>query len=126
MKIPGIWYVALAALITAALAVLYAFAPDQYSFYPRCFLYVMTGWQCPGCGGLRATHSLLHGDIGAAFSYNPLLVSLAPVGLIAACWLGFQKASGRPLRWPTKLLWLLLGVGVVFTVVRNVPGVFLL
>ena len=124
MKINGVWYVVVAVLITAMLAVIYACAPDQYSFYPRCFFYVLTGWQCPGCGGLRATHSLLHGDVGAAFAYNPLLVSLAPIALVAACWAGFQKVTGKPLRWPIKLLWLLLCVCMVFTVVRNVPGAF--
>ena len=124
MKLNRAWYVALALLAVAAAAVLYLFAPDQHRFYPRCLFYALTGWQCPGCGGLRAMHSLLHGNVGAAFTYNPLLVSLVPVALGTALWLVFQKSSGKSLRLPIKplCLWLLLGVGVVFAVVRNLPG----
>ena len=126
MKINRAWYVAWALLAVAGVAALYLFAPDQHGFYPRCFFYALTGWQCPGCGGLRAMHSLLHGDIGAAFAYNPLLVSLVPAMLAAVWWLVVQKSAGKPLRLPMKplCLWLLLGVGVVFAVVRNLPGGF--
>jgi hypothetical protein len=128
MKINRAWYVMLVVLAMGSMAVLYAFAPGEYSFYPRCYFYVMTGLQCPGCGGLRATHSLLHGDFRGAFAYNPLLTSLIPAVAAAAVWVLFHRAAGKPLRWPIKplCLWLLLGVSVVFAVVRNLPAAFLL
>jgi hypothetical protein len=123
MKINRLWYILLALLALTALAIVYAFAPGQYSFYPRCFFFGITGWQCPGCGSLRATHALLHGDIHAAFAYNPLLVSLMPATAFAGLWVGFCKLTNRGLRLPVRplCLWLLLGMGVLFAVVRNLP-----
>ncbi|MDI1290839.1 MAG: DUF2752 domain-containing protein, partial [bacterium] len=65
---------AAAAGLLAALAVLYAFDPAQEHVFPTCMLYEWTGILCPGCGGLRATHQMLHGDLAAALRHNPLLV----------------------------------------------------
>jgi len=106
----------------AAASLLFFFAPDQYPFYPRCLFYVLTGLQCPGCGGLRAAHRLLHGDIAAAFHLNPLLVALLPVVLLLALGWLMNRLSGqdwlRPLRQPFWL-WLLLVVVLAFAVGRN-------
>ena len=68
---------AVAALLVIA-AVFYFFNPESYGFYPRCPLFVLTGWQCAGCGGTRAVHSLLHGDFAHAFELNPLLFLAVP------------------------------------------------
>ncbi len=105
-------------------AMLYFFPPEQYRLYPRCLLYSWTGWQCPGCGGLRATHQLLHGNFAAAFQLNPLFVLLLPALALlpGAHWL--KRATGRdwlpPLRRPFWL-WLLLALVVAFTLARNLP-----
>ena len=119
-------YGAISALAGAVvLAVLYYFPPGQYAFYPRCGLYMLTGLQCPGCGGLRAAHCLLHGDLSAAFHYNPLLVLITPGVIVLAGWVTLQKLNGNPLpRWAKRplWLWLLLGVGVVFSILRNLPA----
>ena len=32
--------------------------------FPACPFKLLTGWNCPACGGLRMTHDLLHGDLG--------------------------------------------------------------
>ena len=121
-----IQYGALGTLVAAAfLVVLYCFPPGQYGFYPRCGLYLLTGLQCPGCGGLRAAHCLLHGDVSAAFHYNPLLVLLAPAIVTIAGWMTLRRLNGIPLpRWAKRPLWiwLLLGIGLVFSVVRNLPA----
>jgi len=105
-------------------AILFHFPPDEYRFYPRCLLYTLTGLQCPGCGGLRAAHHLLHGEFASAFQLNPLLISLLPgVALILlACVL--KRTTGRDwlhsIRWPFWL-WLLLAVVVAFAIARNLP-----
>ena len=109
----------------AVAAVLFFFSPAEFGFYPRCLLYAMTGWQCPGCGGLRAAHQLLHGHLAAAFRLNPLLVALLPVlfWVVAASW--NRRLTGRdwlkPMRQPFSL-WLLVAVVIVFTVARNRPA----
>jgi hypothetical protein len=116
--------VAAALALTAAVAVLFVFDPSTAGFFPVCALHEMTGWQCPGCGGLRAVHQLSHGHIAAAWRLNPFVVGLLPVAL----WLGLREAAraftGR--EWPGLVTrpffgWLLVGALVLFGVLRNVP-----
>jgi hypothetical protein len=38
------------------------------SIYPLCPFKLLTGWNCPFCGGLRMAHDLLHGLDGATQS----------------------------------------------------------
>jgi hypothetical protein len=107
-------------------AVLFWFDPSQYTFYPACQFHKVTGWLCPGCGCLRALHQLLHGHIVTAFRYNPMLMMFLPI----LAWYGArslrQLGQGRPAasipvhpRW----LWVLLGLGLAFGILRNVPGI---
>jgi Protein of unknown function (DUF2752) len=117
--------VAVAALVlTGAVAVLFFFDPATAGFFPVCALHEITGWQCPGCGGLRAVHQLSHGHIAAAWRLNPFVVGLLPVAL----WLGLREVvrafTGR--QWPGLVTrpifgWLLTGALVLFGVLRNVP-----
>src|SRR5580765_2824025 len=102
--------------LAAVLGLLFFFAPDHYPFYPRCLFHALTGWQCPGCGGLRATHRLLHGDIPAAFRLNPLFVLLLPVLLFAGVARLVKLRTGRD--WLQRFrrpawLWILLALIVV-------------
>src|SRR5437868_6629473 len=75
--------IVLVLLVAVALPVgatlIYNFAPSDYTFYPRCLLYALTGLFCPGCGATRCTAALLHGDIDQAFAYNPLFVIALPL-----------------------------------------------
>src|SRR5438067_1876306 len=108
----------------AALALLFFCPPDQCTFYPHCLFQAITGWQCPGCGGLRATHRLLHGDIITAFHLNPLFVLLLPVLLLVAVVQLASQLTGRD--WLRQFrqpicVWLLLAVTAAFTIARNLP-----
>jgi hypothetical protein len=112
-----------AILSVLAAGVLFFFAPEEYGFYPRCVFHALTGLQCPGCGGLRAAHHLLHGEIATAFAFNPLLVLAAPVALFAALNAFICKALGWSFPGFLKSelwLWSLLIVSVAFAVLRNV------
>jgi hypothetical protein len=124
-KLPRRFFL-IAALLGAGLiaAVLFSFNPAQHSFYPSCPLHRLTGLSCPGCGGLRALHQLSHGNFATAFQLNPLLVALLPV----LGWFGLREVvrqtTGKKLlslfaRAPWG--WVLLGITIVFTVVRNLP-----
>lgn len=75
-----------AVAIGAICAIVYAFPPAQYRFYPVCPIYRLTGWLCPGCGLTRGLHALLHGDIFAAVTFNPLLVLITPLLAALAMW----------------------------------------
>lgn len=104
--------------------VLFCFDPREFHFYPVCFFHRTTGLLCPGCGGLRALHQLLHGHLAAAFHFNPMLVLSLPLAFGLAVRYGLRKARNQPARIGLRpgWLWLILAVGLVVSLLRNVPG----
>lgn len=113
----------LLALTLAGAALLFLFDPARHAFYPVCLFKKMTGYDCPGCGGLRALHQLLRGDVWRAFQLNPLVV----VGLpLAGLWIVRARrnaARGRPSGGGAMVFWawLWLVVIVLFGIMRNLP-----
>lgn len=108
----------------AAAVVLYCFNPVESPFYPRCFFKMATGFDCPGCGGLRATHQLLHGHWHTAFVLNPLLVLALPLATFFALRAVWEKKTGR--RRPrlfqiSTVVWICAVIVIGFGVLRNVP-----
>ncbi|WP_049570610.1 DUF2752 domain-containing protein [Streptomyces sp. SBT349] len=94
-------------------------------FLPRCPVNWLTGLDCPSCGGTRMTYDVLHGDLAAAFQDNAVLLLL---GVPLALWLGgrwlHEGLRGRRYR-PSlgrRTVAALLGVALVWAVVRNVVG----
>lgn len=65
-------------LVLAVLAMLYLGAPGSESWWLKCPMYQITGWQCPLCGLQRAVHAFLHGNFLEAWRYNPALWLLLP------------------------------------------------
>lgn len=110
-------------VVLAGMLILFYFDPAQHAFYPFCTFKKTTGYDCPGCGGLRALHQLLRGDVGGAFRLNALVVVTLPAILL---WLGLRwrrNARGRRLTSRQMLvlaLTLVLAI-LVFGVARNLP-----
>lgn len=44
---------------------------------PPCSFHSVTGFYCPGCGGTRAVHALLHGRILESLRYHPFVLYFA-------------------------------------------------
>ncbi|WP_320776256.1 DUF2752 domain-containing protein [Streptomyces sp. CRN 30] len=111
------------AAVAAAFAYVGTVDPNEPGHYPVCPLLRFTGVYCPGCGGLRSAHAVVHGELTAALHANALAV--AGYLVLAALWTVWvvRAARGRPFRvdlGPAHL-WT-LGVSLlVFTVVRNLP-----
>lgn len=96
-----------------------------------CPFRLVTGWDCPLCGGTRMGGALLHADVAAAIAFNPLaLVLVALLGVVGLCWL--VEALGGPAvrpplavrrRWrrttTTGRLVAVLVVAVGYTLLRN-------
>jgi len=103
---------------------LFLFNPSENGFYPRCYLKSFTGLDCPGCGGLRAMHQLLHGHFGAAFRLNPLLFLMMPLAAFFALRQLIYLSTGRLMAQPFKSpRWfgVFALIVVVFGVLRNLP-----
>jgi len=99
--------------------------PHVSGSWGYCPFLLLTGHPCPGCGGLRATNDLLHGDVAAALSSNAYAVlSLALLAGLWAVWVvrrtratttALPMASGR------LGLWWLAGL-LAFGALRLLPG----
>lgn len=101
--------------------VFFFFNPEETALFPKCPFYVLTGWQCPGCGSQRALHALLHLDIGRAFHYNALLVASLPLVaiLLISEWTreqhpGFYRKIHTP-----AFTWICFTVVILWWIGRN-------
>ena len=75
---------------------------------------------CPGCGATRAVHALLHGRVGEAFRYNPILfASFAVFGFAVPSLARGERPRFLERPW---FGWAVVVVMVVWWVVRNLPG----
>jgi Protein of unknown function (DUF2752) len=110
-----------AGAVAIGVAGVVAFDP-VHRHVPLCPFHAVTGWWCPFCGSLRAVDSLAHLQVTAALQDNLLLVAAVP--LVVWWWLEAvaHSKAGRPQRSvPVGALVALITLGVVFTVVRNLP-----
>lgn len=112
--------------VVAVLALIYFFAPDKNVFYPRCLFHSLTDLNCPFCGGLRATHQLLHGNFATAFALNPLFILAIPlVFIFVSISKIVQATTGKKMfTFVSSRLAVVMFVGVIviFAVLRNTPA----
>lgn len=110
--------------LIAALVILTLIDPAQSVWMPKCPFKLITGLQCPGCGGQRAAHALLQGDIVGALRYNWFLIYAAPYLLLLIIERFFLQGE-----WQTKVrswaenkyvVWLYIVSYCVWLVVRNI------
>ncbi len=90
--------------------------PD--SVFPVCPFRLLTGWNCPACGGLRMVHDVLHGDLAAAITDNVVLLVGIP---LLARWVLLRRRSGKTLFSPPAVVTVVIAM-LAWTVVRNLPG----
>jgi hypothetical protein len=90
--------------------------PD--SVFPVCPFRLLTGWNCPACGGLRMMHDVLHGDLAAAITDNVFLLVGIPV---LAGWILLRHRREKSLL-PIPVTATVVIAMLAWTVVRNLPG----
>lgn len=68
-----------AAIIGLGMLLIYGMLnPADYTYFPKCPFYSITGYQCPGCGSQRAIHHILNGELVSAFRQQPLIFIFTP------------------------------------------------
>jgi hypothetical protein len=115
---------AVVALGAGGLSIIYLLDPSSSDLYPPCPFLALTGFYCPGCGTLRALHQLTLGHPVAALDLNPLMVLLLPFVAYFLASHAMLAVTGRPLRRffvRPALIWTLLGIILVYWLLRNVP-----
>ncbi|KNB52661.1 membrane protein [Streptomyces caatingaensis] len=113
-----------AGLVAAGAVLVGVVDPYVPGHYPACPLLRRTGVYCPGCGGLRGLHALVHGDLAAAVHANALAVVGYAVFVplwVLWCVRAARHGGGLPLRVTRGRGWALTAVVLAFTVVRNLP-----
>ncbi len=100
------------------------FNPAASAFFPICPFHALTGYSCPGCGLTRGFHSLFHGDILSALTYNVML----PVYLVIFLYIGvsfllivFRGRGFNVAKFSPKLVYAFFIASFVFVVLRNIP-----
>ncbi|MCH5245534.1 MAG: DUF2752 domain-containing protein [Muribaculaceae bacterium] len=113
--------VATVAAIVVAIVVLYSVVDPETAWMPKCPVKMLTGYDCPGCGSQRALHALLHGDLSAAWNFNPALFVSAPIIFILLFAATFNRRYPRLYRatlHPAVPITILVAT-VLWTVFRN-------
>ena len=111
-------------LFLAALVLLHSSNPATSGLFPPCPFLWLTGWYCPGCGSLRALHQLLHGNVRAAFAFNPFAVLTFPFLAYGGATRVVFLLRGRYLPRVFLSGWLIWTLGfavVLFGILRNLP-----
>jgi hypothetical protein len=107
------------ALLGGGLAYVGIGDPHSRDFvFPPCPFKLLTGWNCPACGGLRMTHDLLHGHLAAALVDNVFLLVGLPM-LVA--WIVVRWRTGRPVM-TMPVVAVIAVLAFCWTVIRNMPG----
>lgn len=100
--------------------------------FTLCPFMNFTGLPCPGCGGVRAFHSLLHGDIKIACKYNffaTVFYLLCLCILIIRCLptkfrFHFYHLTIKNLSLLNKWLTFLISLWFLFSVLRIIDNYF--
>ncbi len=92
-----------------------------------CLFYHLTGFYCPGCGMTRAVFALMHFQLEEAFHNNALIYLLLPLFLFYGLrFISHYIKSGKLLSiqdvYSQNTLFLILGIVVLFGLLRNLPS----
>lgn len=113
------------AIVVVGLIILYGiFDPTTSIVAPKCLFKTLTGYDCPSCGGQRALHALLNGEIGRAFTLNPFLFIAAPL-IIAIAYSSFSKSNFakrlKPIVQSPQAVGIYFFIYIAWWIIRNTP-----
>lgn len=113
--------ISLTALLLIGIA--YYFVAYFTGLYIPCYVRLVTGFKCPGCGISHMIINIFHLNFKAAFKSNQLLFVTSP--LIAAmiireiyCYIKYGKHKTD--KWIDITAFILVALFLIFTVLRNI------
>ena len=112
----------LLAVLTIVITAFYFFwNPSEITSLPLCPFKNLTGFYCPGCGGQRAYHQLLHGNFVEAFHNNFLIFLFLPFFLTKISDELFKTTISNKFLLRSSKIWIFLSFLICFTFLRNLP-----
>ena len=82
-----------ASVAAAALAVSFVWTPSAMPKMEMCLMRRLTGIPCPGCGLSRAFCAISHGELGAAWTFNPFGFVFYVLALALVAWPFVARAN---------------------------------
>lgn len=119
---PWVAPVAVAGLIAGAIG--YTLLVRPTTGQSTCLLRILTGFDCPGCGGTRAAWYLIHGDLPAAARHHAPFVFAVPFLLYQYLSWSLRRAFNwrvPALKITGAAALVFMSVWLVFSVARNLP-----
>ena len=120
----GLWVLVARVVVALLLVLYYIFDPGSSLLAPKCPIKLVTGYDCPSCGGQRVLHNVLHGNFAVAFWINPFLWLCLPyILLILYAWLFTTPRAQKVARYVFHpyTIYLYLTLYGIWWVVRNTP-----
>lgn len=100
------------------------FDPATQGMFWRCPFNAITGLDCPGCGGQRALHALLHVRFMEALHFNmPAVLLFFPAAAYAYLAYAINVTTGKRLPMPEFTLVrlaILVGILIIYGILRNI------
>ncbi|MBQ3710747.1 MAG: DUF2752 domain-containing protein [Bacteroidales bacterium] len=96
------------------------FDPTHSKWAPKCPFWLLTGYECPGCGSQRAIHCFVNGHFWEGIQHNYILLP----SLFYVMALSFFPRKGKihSVLSSSTACWIWLGVIMVWWVGRNIIG----
>lgn len=104
--------------------IVYIYHPSTPVRMIPCPFREITGLYCPGCGSIRAVTQIVRGNLQRAIQHNVFAVAFLPLLMWAILSNVKQVITGKGLPYPqlpSSAIWALLGLLILFAVLRNLP-----
>ena len=113
-------------ILALVLIMYYNYEESNSAWSVQCSLYHVTGLYCPGCGGQRAFHYLLHGEMNKSLRYNALFIMSIPFFLylyyiMVRVYLKKGKYNAKGFLFSKNFAIVFLLILVVYFILRNIP-----
>lgn len=105
------------------IGIAYYFVTCLTGLYIPCFVRLITGYRCPGCGISHMIINIFHLNFKAAFKSNQLLFLTSPLiiaMIIREIYCYIKYGNHKTDKWIDITAFILIALFLVFTVFRNI------
>ncbi|MDO5293635.1 MAG: DUF2752 domain-containing protein [bacterium] len=113
------------AVIMVSIGIVYGIWHIKTGIGIPCPIRTITGFRCPGCGVTHMCTAVMQGRLPEAYQANRVLFCLLPALVAAGIHFTarYIKYGSKPLsKWENGLLYCLIGIFIIWGVLRNIPA----